>query len=134
MSLPSPARPATTRRASVATTLALALALGLAATTAAASTAAPSATAASAAPCQISGGGDMSEYSLTVTFKSKGVTCAQAKVVMKACVKRSTVQGWKVAATDSGRVRFTNKADKTRRFVALPAGGSIACVDKALGV
>ncbi len=75
----------------------------------------------------------MSEYSLTVTFRSKGVTCAQAKVVMRACTKSKTVAGWKVTATDNGRVKFTNRANTKRRFVAMPAGAGIPCVSEAMG-
>lgn len=80
-------------------------------------------------PCTVSGGGNMNEWSMTMTY-GKNVKCSEAKRVMTTCGAKSKVPGWKVKVTD-GRARFT-KTGTSKRFVALLAGGSAPCVEAVL--
>lgn len=123
--MPHPARLLSTLAATVALSVGAA---GFAAAPA-------SSAAAAAAPCQVNGGSSMgdtpNEWSVIVTFLSKGVTCKQAKAVITQCASRNSVPGWKFSKKPSDR--FINRANPKRRFVVTGAGGQPQCISKAYG-
>lgn len=116
-----------TRSAVVATALAAA-AFG--------TTAAP-ASAAAAAPCQVSGSnpspdGTPNEWALAVTFRSKGLSCASVKTVLRTCSNKRTVPGWKITKSN-GNYRFTSRSKSSRRFTAMGIGGLPLCISEVEG-
>lgn len=84
------------------------------------------------AACVVSGGqsGDTpSEWSLTVT-SSRGVSCSQAKRVMRKCGEASRVPGWRVTDVPGIDVKFTRRGNSHRWFRAYEAGGSPRCLER----
>lgn len=83
---------------------------------------------AQAGPCTVQGGSseDFSEWSIQVTFRSKGLSCASVKTILRACDTTDKLKGWKIS-NDGERIRFTSTKDSSR-FAGKGAGGAPRCV------
>lgn len=78
------------------------------------------------AGCKLDGGGDMSEWTATITARVK-VTCAGAKSVLRTCDSKGALpKGWAVTIK-GGTVRL-RKRSAGQSFKVVLAGGAPSCI------